>query len=159
MVMGIVDDDLLAITRQDEDVAAIGLGKEPPVQDQVGGPLGDEAAVQEHGLMEPLRRANEVVRRGDDGLTRPRLGFQHVHEFFLRAGVDASHGFIQQVQVGISRDGARQEDPPSLSAGQGPDLPVAGLRHPDGLQRRGHPVPILASRAHARIRGGQSGPS
>ena len=42
MVVGVVEDEPAAVAGQDEDVAAVGLGQEPLVEDEVGRALGDE---------------------------------------------------------------------------------------------------------------------
>ncbi len=147
--MGIVQDQAPVVAGQDEDVAAIRFGEQAPVEDQVGRALGHEPAVEERRLVEPLRGADQVMGRGDHGLARSRLGLQDVHEVFLGPGVDAGHGLVQKIELGVAGEGTGQKDTPSLATGQGTDLPLHGIAHPDGIQGRPYTLAIGRARLAA----------
>src|SRR5712671_2899901 len=102
--MGVVENEPTAVTRQDEDMAAVRLRQELLVEDELRGPLGDEPSVEEGRLLEPLGRADEVVGRRDDGLARSRLGLEDVHQLLLGPSVDARDGLVEEVQLWIGGD-------------------------------------------------------
>src|SRR5215210_3404503 len=77
VVVRVVEYEPTAVAGQDEHVTAVRLGQQPLVQNEVGRALGDEAAVDEGGLVEPLRGADEVVRRRDYGLAAAGLCLEH----------------------------------------------------------------------------------
>ena len=54
---------------------------------------------------------------------------EDVHEVFLGRRVDAGHGLVEEVQLGLGGDRAGEEDPPALAARQRADLAI-DLRRP-----------------------------
>ena len=142
VVVGVVEDEPPAVAGQDEDVAAVRLGKEPLVEDEVGRALGDEPAVEQRRLVESLGGADQVVGRGDDRLAGPRLGLEDVHQVLLGPRVDAGDRLVEQVQLGFGGDGPGEEDPAALAARQGADLAVDRIGHPDRLEGRRDPLAI-----------------
>ena len=153
VVVGVVEDERAAVVGQDEDVAAVRLGQQLLVEDEVLGRTGrDDPAVDQRGLVEALRGADQVVGRGDDRLAGPRLGLEDVHQVLLGRGVDAGDRLVEQVQVGLGGDRPGQEDAPALAAGQRADLAVDGVGHADRLERRGDALAVGRGRARARCR-------
>jgi hypothetical protein len=137
MVMSVVEDErTTGQVGQDHDVAAIGLGQEPLVEDEVlGRPGRDDPPIDQGRLLEAMGRAGQVVGRGHDGSAGLGLGLEHVHQVFLGGGIDAGDGFVEEVQVGLGGERPGQEHPPALATGQRPDLAFDGRRHPDRGER------------------------
>ena len=138
---------------------AVRVGEQVPVEDHLRRPRRDDAAVDERGLLEALRRADQVVGRGDDGLAGPRLALEHVHQLFLGRRVDPGHRLVEEVQLRLGGDRPGEEHPPPLAARQRADLAIERAGHPDGLERGVDPVPVVATTAGGRSRAGRSGPS
>src|SRR6266566_5348486 len=105
VVMGVVEDHPLAIARQDEHVAAVGLREESLVEHEIRRPLSDEPSVYESCLVKALRSADEVMSRGDDRLARFCLGLQDVHQVLLCPGIDTGNRLLKEVELGIGCDG------------------------------------------------------
>ena len=96
-------------------------------------------------LLEALRGAGEVVGRRDDRLAAPRLGLEEVHQVLLRGRVDAGHGLVEQVEVGVRGERPGEEHAPPLAARQLTDLHAAVVGHPDLLEGLADRCPIVRS--------------
>ena len=99
MVVGVVEHDRLAA--EDQQVPAVCRGEHVRIEHEAGRAVGDDPAVDGRDLLEALRGAGEVVRRRDDRLAAAGLGLEEVHELLLRRRVDAGHGLVEQVEVGV----------------------------------------------------------
>ena len=132
MVVGVVEHDRLAA--EDQQVPAVRRGQHVRIEDEAGRAVGDDPAVDGRHLLEALRGAGEVVRRRDDRLAAAGLGLEEVHELLLRRRVDAGHGLVEQVEVGVRGERPGEEHAPPLAARQLTDLHAAVLGHPDLLE-------------------------
>src|SRR5262245_63982988 len=59
VVVGVVEHD--GLPAQDEEMPPVGPGEDVRVEDQGGGAVGDDGPVDGRDLLEPLRRAGQVV--------------------------------------------------------------------------------------------------
>jgi hypothetical protein len=75
------------------------------------------------------------VGRRDDGSASTGLAFEDVHQVLLRARVDAGHGLVEEVEVGLRGERAGEEDTAPLAARQPPDLRIDVAGHPDLRER------------------------
>ena len=76
------------------------------------------------------------------GLAGSGLRLEDVHQVLLGPHVDAGDGLVEEVQVGLGRDRAGQEDAAALAARQRADLAVDGVGHPDRLERGDDPLVV-----------------
>ena len=160
VVVGVVEGERRPpIALEDEHMAAVRLGQQTLVEDEVGGAGRHHAAVEERGLLEPLGRAQEVVGGGDDGPPGTRLRLEHVHELLLGRGVDAGDRLVEEVQIRLGGERTRQEDAPALTTGERSDLacrrdppcrPFRARRRParDRRDPADRPMPMRAYAAH-----------
>ena len=141
-MVGVVEHEPPAVAGQDENVAAVRLGEEALIENEIGGSVGDEPAVEQRRFVESLGGADQVVGRRDDRLARSRLGLEDVHQVLLGPDVDAGDGLVEQVELRLGGEGPREEDSAPLAARQRADLAGRRIGHADGLERLGDPLAI-----------------
>lgn len=76
---------------------------------------GDDAAVEQHSVVEVSSYAREVVRGNEQRLAlRPQL-LKKTKEVVLRGRVEAGERFVQQQKVRLLRESSRYQRPPLLT--------------------------------------------
>src|SRR5690606_12997302 len=89
--------------------------------------VSEHASVQEHDIVAQLRQAREIVGGDKDGPPLVAQFVQQVDDQAFRTFVDASERLVQEKDSGVLRQRPRDEDPLTLSAGQGAYLPIGEI--------------------------------
>src|SRR5690625_586339 len=126
-------------------VPAVGGAQVPCRVDLIHGPLGDRAHVEYQQPVEVGAYGLQVVVDRDDGLAAGAQVPQDAHDRPLRHRVDAGEGLVEEVDVGVLHQGAGQEDPLLLAAGELAYLPVGVLLHRDRAECLPSRLVLLAS--------------
>jgi hypothetical protein len=134
-----------AATWERNKVAAIRLFKHCAVEHKVRLPMNNHAPRKCHNVMEALRSTGEIVRGGDNRSATCCLSLKEIHDLLLRCWVNASNGFVEEVEERISRKGTCQEDASSLPTRELTDLATRQVKHVNSLQRICHRVSINAA--------------
>src|SRR6266566_3813665 len=111
------------VLRSARAVAAVRAAQDRVVAKDGGVAVGDDAAVHREHAREVRHHAREIVRGDEDRAAVAREIAEKGHELLLRRGIDAGGRLIQQQQLGIGRQGAREKDALTLSTRQGLDRP------------------------------------
>ena len=128
------------------------MGAESLVEDLFGenlgrGAEGNQGAVEAGHVGSAARDAGEVVGTEDDGGAFLLEFKDYVKEAVLGRGVEAGHGFVHQEEVRFVSQGAGQEDPAALPAGEFADEALAVLVHADPFQGKGGSLPVFVGDA------------
>jgi hypothetical protein len=146
VVVGIVEATARSPTKRRP---AVGSHQDVGIEHQAGVALGHDGAVDGHDRAEVLGRRGQVVGAGDDRLAAPGLGVEDRHEVLLGGVVDAGHGLVEEVEIGLRGEGPGEEDTASLAAERARSGAGVG-RHPHQVERVGDGRVVATARAAER---------
>jgi hypothetical protein len=121
--------------REGNEVSAIRLLKHPLIEHELCWAMGNNALCQGDHIVEPLCGTGEIVRGGDHRTATRRLSVKDVHDLLLRRGVNAGNRLVKQIDLRISSDRARQEDPAALTTRKLADLSLCKIGHINTRER------------------------
>jgi hypothetical protein len=116
-------------------VSDVGLLQHFAIEHELRGAVCHHPASERNHVMEPLSGAGKVVRGCYHRPTACRLGIQDVHDLLLRDGVHSRDRLVQQINLRVRSECARNENPSPLSSGEFADLTRRKVCHVYALQR------------------------
>jgi hypothetical protein len=121
--------------RERDKVAAVRLLQHFAIEHELRGAVCHHPASERNHVMEPLSGAGEVMRGGDHRTSASRLGIQDVHDLLLRHRVHSGDRLVQQIDLRVRGECARNENPSALPSGEFADLTRCKVCHVYAFQR------------------------
>ena len=116
-------------------MAAVRLLQHFAIEHELRWAVRHHPASERNHIMEPLSGAGKVVRGCYHRPTASRLGIQDVHDLLLGDRVYSGDWFVEQIDLRVRGECARNEHPPPLSSGEFTNLTRRKVRHVYALQR------------------------
>jgi hypothetical protein len=121
--------------RERDKVAAVRLLQHFAIEHELRWAVRHHPASERNHVVEPLSGAGKVVRGCYHRPPASRLGIQDVHDLLLRHRVHSGDRLIQQIDLRIRSECARNENPSALPSGEFADLTRCKVCHVYALQR------------------------
>jgi hypothetical protein len=121
--------------RERDKVAAVRLLQHFAIEHELRWAVRHHPASERNHVMEPLSGAGKVVRGCYHRPTACRLGIQDVHDLLLRDRIHSGDRFVEQVDLRVRSECARNEDASPLSTGEFADLTRRKVCHVYAFQR------------------------
>jgi hypothetical protein len=121
--------------RERDKVAAVRLLQHFAIEHELRWAVRHHPASERNHVMEPLSGAGKVVRGCYHRPTACRLGIQDVHDLLLRHRVHSGDRFVEQVNLRVRSECARNEDASPLPTGEFADLTRRKACHVYAFQR------------------------
>jgi hypothetical protein len=118
-----------ATTSKRNKMPAVGLLEDRLIEHELCCAVCHNAPGKCDDIVKALRGTGEIVRGCDDRSSACRFGIKDVHDLLLRRWVDAGDRLVKQIDLWVSGDRTRQEDPTTLTTRELADLSPRKVRH------------------------------